>query len=231
PRGRGGQPRPAPAQRDRAGAGKGRAARAARAARERPAPAAVVRPAQRLEVLQREDPRARHRGSAQAVAGRRPALGRRRRAGVGTGAARARPVWRPRRPARVHPQHERGVCRRGQRHRARAGTRRRRDHARDARQGRRRMSAAPDRDPYLDLPLDGVRLIEASAGTGKTFTLATLLTRLVVERGLRVGQVLAVTFTEAATQELRKRIRERLLLALELLDTPVGENESAEATI
>src|SRR5690606_7664690 len=73
--------------------------------------------------------------------------------------------------------------------------------------------------------------IEASAGTGKTFTLATLLTRLVVERGLRVGQVLAVTFTEAATQELRKRIRERLLLALELLDTPVGENESAEATI
>src|SRR5690606_14873725 len=121
--------------------------------------------------------------------------------------------------------------RRGQRHRTGAGTRRRRDHARDARQGRRRMSAAPDRDPYLDLPLDGVRLIEASAGTGKTFTLATLLTRLVVERGLRVGQVLAVTFTEAATQELRKRIRERLLLALELLDTPVGENESAEATI
>ncbi|MGH8083667.1 MAG: exodeoxyribonuclease V subunit beta [Lysobacter sp.] len=77
---------------------------------------------------------------------------------------------------------------------------------------------APDRhefgvDPYLDLPLDGVRLIEASAGTGKTFTLATLVTRLVVERGLRIGQVLAVTFTEAATQELRSRIRERLELA------------------
>ena len=72
------------------------------------------------------------------------------------------------------------------------------------------MSAA--RDPYLELPLDGVQLIEASAGTGKTFTLATLVTRLVVERGLRIGQVLAVTFTEAATQELRKRIRERLQL-------------------
>ncbi|MGN7727127.1 UvrD-helicase domain-containing protein [Luteimonas sp. 22616] len=93
------------------------------------------------------------------------------------------------------------------------------------------MSDASVRDPYLDLPLDGVRLVEASAGTGKTFTLATLVTRLVVERGLRVGQVLAVTFTEAATQELRKRIRERLQLALELVDAPVGENESAEMTL
>src|SRR3546814_9495233 len=93
------------------------------------------------------------------------------------------------------------------------------------------MSAAPARDPYLALPLDGVRLIEASAGTGKTFTLATLVTRLVVERGLRVGQVLAVTFTEAATQELRKRIRERLLLALELVDAPEVDGEDAEAAL
>jgi len=87
------------------------------------------------------------------------------------------------------------------------------------------------RDPYLDLPLDGVQLIEASAGTGKTFTLATLVTRLVVERGLRIGQILAVTFTEAATQELRKRIRERLQLTLELIDTPVAEDDSAEARL
>ncbi|MDY4295815.1 MULTISPECIES: exodeoxyribonuclease V subunit beta [unclassified Xanthomonas] len=79
------------------------------------------------------------------------------------------------------------------------------------------MNAAPDRDPYLQLPLHGVRLIEASAGTGKTFTLATLFTRLVVERGLRLGQLLAVTFTEAATQELRRRIRERLALAASLV--------------
>ncbi len=49
------------------------------------------------------------------------------------------------------------------------------------------MSAPVTRDPYLDLPLAGVQLIEASAGTGKTFTLATLFTRLVVERGLRIG--------------------------------------------
>ena len=87
------------------------------------------------------------------------------------------------------------------------------------------------RDPYLDLPLDGVQLIEASAGTGKTFTLATLVTRLVVERGLRIGQVLAVTFTEAATQELRKRIRERLQLTLDLIDAPASDDDSAEARL
>ncbi|MGY0330126.1 UvrD-helicase domain-containing protein [Xylella fastidiosa subsp. multiplex] len=72
-------------------------------------------------------------------------------------------------------------------------------------------------DPYLTLPLHGVRLIEASAGTGKTFTMATLVTRLVVERGWRIGHILAVTFTEAATQELRTRIRERLILAARLV--------------
>ncbi len=77
----------------------------------------------------------------------------------------------------------------------------------------RNVQAQPsNRDP-LAVPLDGVQLIEASAGTGKTYTLATLFTRLVVERNLRIGQVLAVTFTDAATQELRKRIRARLALA------------------
>lgn len=72
---------------------------------------------------------------------------------------------------------------------------------------------SPARDPFLDLPLDGLRLIEASAGTGKTYTLATLVTRLVIERQLKIGQILAVTFTDAATQELRERLRRRLLLA------------------
>ncbi|QQP94774.1 exodeoxyribonuclease V subunit beta [Lysobacter enzymogenes] len=68
-------------------------------------------------------------------------------------------------------------------------------------------------DPFLALPLDGLRLIEASAGTGKTYTLATLVARLVIERGLSVSRILAVTFTDAATQELRERLRRRLLLA------------------
>ena len=86
-------------------------------------------------------------------------------------------------------------------------------------------------DPYLALDLDGVHAIEASAGTGKTFTLATLVVRLVVERGLRVGQVLAVTFTEAATQELRSRIRARLLLAEQLVGAAPAADASPEATL
>ncbi|UKE47277.1 exodeoxyribonuclease V subunit beta [Xanthomonas cerealis] len=90
--------------------------------------------------------------------------------------------------------------------------------------------SAPAPDPYLTLPLHGVRLIQASAGTGKTFTLATLFTRLVVERGLRIGQILAVTFTEAATQELRRRIRERLALAATLVPTAASVGAASAAT-
>lgn len=89
----------------------------------------------------------------------------------------------------------------------------------------------PAREPYLDRPLDGVQLIEASAGTGKTYTLATLFTRLIVERRLRMGDVLAVTYTEAATQELRKRIRERLALAADLVGTPSSDDETHEAAL
>lgn len=68
-------------------------------------------------------------------------------------------------------------------------------------------------DDELDVfrsPLDGVRLIEASAGTGKTWAICGLVLRLLLERGLTVQQVLVVTFTEAATAELRERIRSRL---------------------
>ena len=68
-------------------------------------------------------------------------------------------------------------------------------------------------DP-LRLPLQGERLIEASAGTGKTFTIAALYLRLLLGLGgsaafprpLTVEELLVVTFTEAATAELRGRI-------------------------
>ncbi|HEV7272380.1 exodeoxyribonuclease V subunit beta [Pseudoxanthomonas sp.] len=89
----------------------------------------------------------------------------------------------------------------------------------------------PENEPYLTRALDGVQLIEASAGTGKTYTLATLFTRLIVEQRLRMGQVLAVTYTEAATQELRKRIRERLALAADLVGTPPCEDEKHEPAL
>jgi len=56
----------------------------------------------------------------------------------------------------------------------------------------------------------GVTLIEASAGTGKTFTIAGLFLRLILERNFSVREILVVTFTEAATEELRDRIRRAL---------------------
>lgn len=70
----------------------------------------------------------------------------------------------------------------------------------------------------LSLPLFGERLIEASAGTGKTFTLAALYLRLLLglgqqaafHRSLAVDEILVVTFTEAATNELRERIRRNI---------------------
>ena len=58
-----------------------------------------------------------------------------------------------------------------------------------------------------DYPLDGVHLVAASAGTGKTFNIGNLYARLLMARGLRVSQLLVVTFTEAATAELRERLR------------------------
>jgi exodeoxyribonuclease V beta subunit len=72
-------------------------------------------------------------------------------------------------------------------------------------------------DP-LTLPLHGWRLLEASAGTGKTYTLTLLFLRLLLERGLAVDRILVVTFTRAATGELRDRIRQRLRQALDHLE-------------
>ncbi|PND37989.1 exodeoxyribonuclease V subunit beta [Paucibacter aquatile] len=76
-------------------------------------------------------------------------------------------------------------------------------------------------DP-LSFPLWGSRLIEASAGTGKTWTIAALYLRLVLghggeeaafERPLQPAEILVMTFTRAATRELSDRIRARLLEA------------------
>lgn len=62
----------------------------------------------------------------------------------------------------------------------------------------------------LTVPLSCKCLIEASAGTGKTYAIASLYLRLVIEQGLAPENILVVTFTDAATKELRDRIRLRL---------------------
>jgi exodeoxyribonuclease V beta subunit len=71
-------------------------------------------------------------------------------------------------------------------------------------------------DVVLATPLDALALIEASAGTGKTYTLAGLFARAVIVERRAVPEILAVTFTIRATQELHERVRERLLRAAEL---------------
>lgn len=73
----------------------------------------------------------------------------------------------------------------------------------------------------------GVNVVEASAGTGKTWAIAMLVLRFVVERGVLVEELLVVSYTRAATQELRSRIRSRLLEARAiLLGEDKGEGES-----
>jgi exodeoxyribonuclease V beta subunit len=75
-------------------------------------------------------------------------------------------------------------------------------------------------------PLAGVNLIEASAGTGKTWTICGLYLRLLLERKFTVQQILVVTFTNAATAELRERIRTRLLELLGFLNgATLGETD------
>ncbi|GAA5235458.1 exodeoxyribonuclease V subunit beta [Verticiella sediminum] len=88
----------------------------------------------------------------------------------------------------------------------------------------------PTLDP-LRFPLHGSRLIEASAGTGKTYTIAALYLRLVLGHGgedayprpLDPPEILVVTFTEAATQELRDRIRRQLSAAAQAFRQPAHE--------
>ena len=91
----------------------------------------------------------------------------------------------------------------------------------------------------LAFPLRGSQLIEASAGTGKTFTISALYLRLVLGHGdatsgfgreLLPPQILVVTFTDAATKELRERIRTRLAEAARFFrdETPAPDSLIAD---
>ncbi len=79
----------------------------------------------------------------------------------------------------------------------------------------------------------GTTLIEASAGTGKTYSIATLFLRLVMEQGVTVDRILAVTYTDAATKELVGRVRQRLYEAFCELERwrASGEEPSEEVLL
>lgn len=82
-------------------------------------------------------------------------------------------------------------------------------------------------DPWR-LPLAGTTLVEASAGTGKTYTLTTLYLRLLVEEDLRPAEILVVTYTTAATAELRERVRARIQQAIRAGEADARPAGSAE---
>ena len=91
--------------------------------------------------------------------------------------------------------------------------------------------------PHFDLaatPIeDGTTLIEASAGTGKTYCLAGLVVRLLVERKVdSIGRILVVTFTNAAADELSGRIREAVRLGFtHVICPPVSMKPPAGCTL
>ncbi|KAE8765305.1 UvrD-helicase domain-containing protein [Georgenia thermotolerans] len=80
-----------------------------------------------------------------------------------------------------------------------------------------------------DLPT-GTTVLEASAGTGKTFTIAALATRYVAEGVAELADLMLVTFGRAATSELRDRVRERLVSAERALRAP-DARDSADAVV
>ena len=82
-------------------------------------------------------------------------------------------------------------------------------------------------NPY-SIPLKSINLIEASAGTGKSWTVSLLVLRLLLEKNLTLDQILVVTFTEAATKELRDAVRSRILEALAFFQNPRLKTDKKE---
>jgi exodeoxyribonuclease V beta subunit len=79
--------------------------------------------------------------------------------------------------------------------------------------------------------LEGLNVVEANAGTGKTWTITALYLRLLLEQRCEVDRILVVTFTEAATGELRDRIRTRLAEAREAFESGVAPDEYTGALL
>ncbi|MBX3614424.1 MAG: UvrD-helicase domain-containing protein, partial [Burkholderiaceae bacterium] len=90
------------------------------------------------------------------------------------------------------------------------------------------MNASLSAHPVFDAGiLEGLHLLEADAGTGKTWTIAGLVVRALIERELGIEQLLVVTFTNAATAELGARIRQRIAQLERLLDDRIEARATA----
>ena len=87
-----------------------------------------------------------------------------------------------------------------------------------------RPTVLPMADFDITGPLPtGTVLLEASAGTGKTWTIAALVTRYVAEGVVTLPQMLIVTFGRSASEELRARVREQLVVAERELAAAVAD--------
>ncbi|MGK8522897.1 UvrD-helicase domain-containing protein [Nocardia asteroides] len=85
-------------------------------------------------------------------------------------------------------------------------------------------------EPYGPLPT-GTTVLEASAGTGKTHAIVGLAVRYVAEAGINVSQLLLVTFSRAATQELRERTRDRFVAVAAALADPAAARAHADELV
>ncbi|MBM4267538.1 MAG: exodeoxyribonuclease V subunit beta [Deltaproteobacteria bacterium] len=93
------------------------------------------------------------------------------------------------------------------------------------------MSEPTSESLVFSVPLRGVRAVEASAGTGKTWTITGLYLRLLLETGLAPDRILVVTYTLAATDELRSRIRALLLRAREAFEEGETQDDLCRALL
>ena len=80
-------------------------------------------------------------------------------------------------------------------------------------------------------PLAGVNLIEANAGTGKTYTIVRIFLRLLLEKKIPIEKILVVTFTEAATAELKDRVARTLHETLQTLQTHPTHDEFLQTLV
>lgn len=87
------------------------------------------------------------------------------------------------------------------------------------------------RSDAASVTLDAPTLVEASAGTGKTYTITTHFVRAVIDDGYTPEQILVVTYTKAATAELRVRVRERIVEALTALEVGASPADALGSTL
>src|SRR5690606_13421765 len=83
----------------------------------------------------------------------------------------------------------------------------------------------------LRVPLEGKNLIEASAGTGKTYSVAIMVLRLILEKDIRINKILMVTFTKAAVAELEERVRAFVRIAHRYAQGETVEDATIKAIV